>query len=66
MGLGFAWYAEDIIRPELDSGALVLLPMSEGGERWATLYLVYADSDNVGPAASELAKLLKQKASVKH
>lgn len=59
MGLGFAWFAEDIIRPELDSKALVPLPMAEGGERWATLYLVYADSDYVGPAAKELARLLQ-------
>lgn len=63
MGLGFAWYAEDIIRLELDSGTLLPLPMSEGGERWATLYLVYADSDNVGPAATTLARLLKERTS---
>jgi len=61
MGLGFAWFAEEIIRPELDAKALVPLPMAEGGERWATLYLVYADSDHVGPAAKELARLLQSK-----
>lgn len=60
MGLGFAWYAEDIIRSELDTGALKPLPLIEGGERWAMLYLVYADSDAAGPGAHRLATLLKQ------
>lgn len=59
MGLGFAWYAEDIIRRELDSGALKPLPLIEGGERWATLYLVYADADAAGPGARHLAELLR-------
>lgn len=59
MGLGFAWYAEEIIRSELDSGELKPLPMIEGGERWATLYVVYADADSVGPAARELAARLR-------
>jgi DNA-binding transcriptional LysR family regulator len=60
MGLGFAWYAEDIIRRELDSGALKPLPLIEGAERWATLYLVLADSDAAGPGARRLAELLRQ------
>ncbi len=59
-GLGFAWYAEDIIRGELDSGALKPLPLASGGERWATLYLVFADQDAAGPAVRELAALLRQ------
>lgn len=59
MGLGFAWYAEEIIREELDSGALKPLPLVEGAERWATLYLVYADADAAGPGARRLAELLK-------
>jgi len=32
MGLGFAWYPEDSIRSELESGALKPLPR-EGAER---------------------------------
>lgn len=59
MGLGFAWYAEEIIREELDAGALKPLPLAEGAERWATLYLVYADADAAGPGARRLAALLK-------
>jgi DNA-binding transcriptional LysR family regulator len=59
MGLGFAWYAEEIIREELDAGVLEPLPLVEGAERWATLYLVYADADAAGPGARRLAALLK-------
>lgn len=61
-GMGFAWYAEDIIRTELDSGALKPLPLARGAERWATLYLVFADPDSAGPAARALAELLRQAA----
>jgi DNA-binding transcriptional LysR family regulator len=59
-GYGFAWYAEDIIRTELDNGALKSLPLARGAERWATLYLVFADPDSAGPAARDLAKLLRK------
>lgn len=62
-GYGFAWYAEDIIRSELDSGALKPLPLAHGAERWATLYLVYADPDSAGPAARALAELLRSAAA---
>jgi DNA-binding transcriptional LysR family regulator len=61
MGLGFAWYAEDIIRRELDSGALKPLPLVEGAERWATLYLVHADPDAAGPGSLRLARLLRER-----
>lgn len=63
MGLGFAWYAEDIIRRELDNGQLRPLPLEAGGERWATLYLVFADLDGAGPATRRLAELLGQAAA---
>ena len=63
-GLGFAWYAEDIIRGELDSGALQPLPLTLGAERWATLYLVFADPDGAGPGARSLARLLRQATAV--
>ena len=46
MGLGYAWYAEENIREELDAGALVPLPLAEGGERYATLYLIYRGPRN--------------------
>ncbi|RFF27383.1 MULTISPECIES: LysR family transcriptional regulator [unclassified Wenzhouxiangella] len=60
MGLGFAWYAEDIIRQELDSGQLQPLPLEKGRERDATLYLVFADADGAGPGTRRLAELLQQ------
>lgn len=60
MGLGFAWYAEDIIRRELDSGQLQPLPLEKGRERFATLYLVFADADGAGPGTLRLANLLDQ------
>ncbi|RFF33015.1 LysR family transcriptional regulator [Wenzhouxiangella sediminis] len=62
MGLGFAWYAEDIIRRELESGQLLPLPLEKGRERYATLYLVFADGDGAGPGTRRLADLLTQAA----
>jgi DNA-binding transcriptional LysR family regulator len=61
MGLGYAWYAEENIREELDAGVLVPLPLAEGGERYATLYLIYADRDTAGPGARRLAEILTAK-----
>ncbi len=59
-GYGFAWYAADIIRSELEGGALKPLPLAHGAERWATLYLVFADPDSAGPGARSLAERLRQ------
>lgn len=58
MGLGFAWYAEDIIRRELDDGQLLPLPLEKGRNRYTTLYLVFADADGAGPGTRRLAELL--------
>jgi DNA-binding transcriptional LysR family regulator len=63
MGLGYAWFPEENIREELESGRLVPLPLAEGGERQATLYLVFADPDTVGPGARRLADMLREKVS---
>ena len=59
MGLGFAWYPEELIREELASGRLVPLPLREGGERWITLYLAAGDPDAAGPGTRRLAELLR-------
>jgi len=59
LGLGFAWFAEEIIRDELLSGVLKALPLSEGAERWGTLYMVYPDAYAVGPGARLLGELLR-------
>ncbi|MES0872840.1 LysR family transcriptional regulator [Sinimarinibacterium thermocellulolyticum] len=59
MGLGFAWYAENIIREELDSGALKPLPLVEGGEREVALYLIVTHGDAAGPGAQRLARIIR-------
>ena len=59
LGLGFAWYPQDVVSSELAAGTLKALPLREGSERWADLYLVYADRDYAGPAALRLAQILR-------
>jgi DNA-binding transcriptional LysR family regulator len=60
MGLGYAWYPEEMVRGELERGELKVLPLREGGERWGELYLVFADRDYAGPGALRLAKIIQQ------
>lgn len=57
-GHGFAFLPEHRIREELESGMLKALPVKEGGERYAELYLIFADRDRAGPATRRLAGLL--------
>jgi DNA-binding transcriptional LysR family regulator len=61
MGLGFAWYAEETVRGELERGELRPLPLREGGERWGELYLVFADRDYAGPGAQRLAQIIRER-----
>jgi DNA-binding transcriptional LysR family regulator len=58
-GLGYAWYPEEAVRGELERGALRPLPLREGAERHATLYLVFADRDTAGPGAQRLARIIQ-------
>lgn len=60
MGLGYAWYPEDAIREELERGALKALPLREGAERSATLYLIFADREAAGPATRRLAEIIRE------
>jgi DNA-binding transcriptional LysR family regulator len=60
MALGYAWYPEDSVREELERGALKPLPLREGGERAATLHLVYADRDAAGPGTRHLAQIIQE------
>jgi DNA-binding transcriptional LysR family regulator len=60
MGLGFAWFPEETIRDELERGQLKPLPLREGAERWAELYLVFADRDYAGPGALRLAAIISE------
>ena len=62
MGLGFAWYPEEMVRGELDSGALKALPLREGAERFGDLYLVFADRDYAGPGALRMAEIIREAA----
>lgn len=60
LGLGFAWYPEDTVRGELDSGTLKALPLREGAERWVNLHLVFADRDYAGPGALRVAQIIRE------
>ncbi|HET7845361.1 MAG TPA: LysR family transcriptional regulator [Xanthomonadales bacterium] len=59
-GYGFAWFVEERVRRELESGALAPLPIAEGGERFAEMYLVLADPEGAGPGVRRLATLLRE------
>jgi DNA-binding transcriptional LysR family regulator len=59
LGLGFAWFPEEWVRGDLARGALKPLPLREGGERWGSLYLVFADRDYAGPGALRLAEIIR-------
>jgi DNA-binding transcriptional LysR family regulator len=61
MGLGYAWYPAESIRAELDSGALLPLPLAEGRERIVSLYLIYADAETAGPGTRRLAAILRER-----
>jgi DNA-binding transcriptional LysR family regulator len=60
MGLGFAWYPEEMVRNELRQGTLKALPLREGAERFGNLYLVFADRDYAGPGALRLAEIIRE------
>jgi DNA-binding transcriptional LysR family regulator len=59
-GYGFAWLPELRIRDELAAGELKPVPSREGGERFAPLYLIYADREHAGPATLRLAEMLRE------
>ncbi|MET0680958.1 MAG: LysR family transcriptional regulator [Burkholderiales bacterium] len=59
MGLGFAWYPEENVREELAAGRLKPLPLREGAERWADLYLAFADPDYAGRDERRLAEIIR-------
>jgi DNA-binding transcriptional LysR family regulator len=61
MGLGYAWFAEENIREELDADTLRRLPLIEGSERFATLYLVFADRVAAGPGTRRLVEILRER-----
>ena len=60
MGHGFAWYPEYRIVDEMAAGLLKPLPLKEGAERYAELYLIIADPDAAGPGTRRLAQILRE------
>lgn len=63
MGLAFAWLPELDAAEAIQAGQLKPLPMREGGERFAELYLVFADRDYAGPATRRFAEMVLKNAS---
>jgi DNA-binding transcriptional LysR family regulator len=59
-GYGYGWYPEYRIRDELAGGQLKILPLRDGGESMAQMYLVFADRDAAGPGLLRLAALLRE------
>jgi DNA-binding transcriptional LysR family regulator len=60
MGYGFAWLPEEKIREELANNTLKPLPLQEGRERYAELYLVYAHRDSAGPGVLRLGEIIQE------
>ena len=60
MGFGFAWYPEYRILDEMREGTLKPLPLKEGAERYAELYLIIADPEAAGPGTRRLAEILRE------
>jgi DNA-binding transcriptional LysR family regulator len=59
-GYGYAWFPEDKIRPELAAGTLKPVGLAEGADRYAELYLVFADRDAAGPGTRRLAEIIRR------
>ncbi len=62
-GIGFAWLPEIALQSQLQQGLVRALPMTEGGERFADLFLVVPDRDQAGPAAQKAEALIRQAAA---
>ena len=62
-GYGYGWYPEYRIRDEIAAGTLKPLPLLEGGENLAQLYLVFADRDAAGPGTLRLAAIIREMAA---
>ncbi len=59
-GYGYAWLPDEKIRAELAAGTLKHLPLREGGERFADLYLIFADREHAGPATLRCAEIIRE------
>lgn len=61
-GMGFGWLPRHMIKPDLATGTLALLPLCEGQSYTASLYLLFGHRQFAGPATQQLAALLRQNA----
>jgi DNA-binding transcriptional LysR family regulator len=59
-GHGFAWLPQYKIYPELHSGELKVLEMSEPREYVGQLYLIFADREGAGPGLLRLAQIIRE------
>lgn len=59
-GCGFAWLPVDHIRDDLEAGRLQPLPLREGNEGAAELYLILADPEDAGPGVRRLADIIRE------
>lgn len=59
-GYGFVLLPEDMIRDDLAAGRLKPLGVREGAERFAELYLVFADREHAGPGTLRLAEIIRE------
>lgn len=60
-GHGFAWFPEDKVRRELADGELKILPLRDGRERNAEMYLIFPDRDAAGPGTLRLAEIIRDR-----
>jgi DNA-binding transcriptional LysR family regulator len=63
LGYAYAWLPEDKIAEELANGTLKPLPLREGRERSAELYLVFANRDAAGPGVLRLGEIIQHTTS---
>lgn len=59
-GYGFSWLPEERIGDDLAAGALKPVDTRDGSERFADLYLIFADREQAGPATLRLAELIRE------
>jgi DNA-binding transcriptional LysR family regulator len=57
-GLGFAWLPRSRISQALTQGALVPLPLLNGGEREIDIHLYLPDADSAGPGVRAMVEQL--------
>ncbi|WP_419832217.1 LysR family transcriptional regulator [Endozoicomonas atrinae] len=59
-GLGFAWLPTHHIQQELEDGTIKQLETKLSNSRSVQLYMIFPDSNYIGPAAQKLATILRE------